>query len=53
MSADLIDDYLLTIAPLVLGTGRRMFPEGVSTSLQLTHSTTTGKGVIVATYQTV
>jgi dihydrofolate reductase len=52
MSADLIDEYLLTVAPLVLGTGRRMFPEGVSTSLQLTDSTTTSKGVIVATYET-
>jgi dihydrofolate reductase len=51
MSADLIDDYLLTIAPLVLGTGRRMFPEGVSTSLRLTDSASTSKGVIVATYQ--
>jgi len=53
MAADLIDEYLLTIAPLVLGTGRRMFPEGVYTSLQLTHSTTTSKGVILATYETV
>jgi dihydrofolate reductase len=53
MAADLIDAYLLTIAPLVLGTGRRMFPQGVHTSLRLTDSTTTSKGVIVATYQTV
>lgn len=53
MTADLIDEYLLTIAPLVLGAGRRMFPDGVHTSLQLTDSTTTRKGVIVATYKTV
>ena len=53
MSADLIDEYLLTIAPLVLGTGRRMFPDGVHRSLQLTDSTTTSKGVILATYKTV
>ena len=52
MSADLIDEYLLTIAPLVLGTGRRMFPDGIHRSLQLTDSTTTSKGVIVATYET-
>ena len=53
MSADLIDGYVLTIAPLVLGTARRMFPEGGYTALQLTESTTTSKGVIVATYETV
>ena len=53
MTAGLIDEYLLTIAPLVLGTGRRMFPEGVYRCLRLTDSTTTGKGVIVATYETV
>ena len=53
MTADLIDAYLLTIAPLALGTGRRMFPEGVYASLQLTDSTATSKGVIVATYETV
>jgi dihydrofolate reductase len=53
MTADLIDEYLLTIAPLVLGTGRRMFPEGVYRSLQLTDSATTRKGVLVATYEAV
>jgi dihydrofolate reductase len=53
MTADLIDEYLLTIAPLVLGTGRRMFPDGVDRSLKLTDSTSTSKGVIVATYETV
>jgi dihydrofolate reductase len=51
MTADLIDHYLLMIAPLVLGAGRRMFPTGVHTSLQLTGSVTTAKGVIIATYQ--
>ena len=53
MAADLIDEYLLTITPLVLGTGRRMFPDGVYRALRLTDSTTTNKGVIVATYETV
>jgi dihydrofolate reductase len=53
MAADLIDAYLLTIAPLVLGGGRRMFDDGVHTSLRLTDSSTTAKGVIVATYERV
>jgi dihydrofolate reductase len=51
MAADLIDEYLLSIAPLVLGTGRRMFPDGVRAPLRLTDSITTGKGVIIATYE--
>lgn len=52
MTAGLIDEYLLTIAPLVLGSGRRMFKDGVHRSLRLTDSMTTPKGVIVATYET-
>lgn len=51
MVADLIDEYLLMIHPLVLGTGRRLFPEGVLASLQLTDSVTTTKGVLIATYE--
>jgi dihydrofolate reductase len=51
MAADLIDEYLLMIAPVVLGTGRRMFPEGVHASLLLTDSMTTSTGVIIATYE--
>lgn len=51
MAADLIDDYLLMIAPLVLGTGRRMFPAGVHASLRLTDSATTSKGVVIAIYE--
>jgi dihydrofolate reductase len=50
MAADLIDEYLLSIAPLVLSTGRRMFPEGVHAPLRLTDSMITSKGVIIATY---
>jgi dihydrofolate reductase len=50
MAADLIDEYLLMIAPLVLGTGRRLFPGGAQARLRLVDSTTTGKGVLIATY---
>jgi dihydrofolate reductase len=51
MAADLIDEYLLMIHPIVLGTGRRLFPEGVHASLRLNHSITTTNGVLVATYE--
>src|SRR5437879_6061324 len=50
MAADVIDEYLLMIAPLVLGTGRRLFPGGAQASLRLVDSTTTSKGVLIATY---
>jgi dihydrofolate reductase len=51
IAADLIDEYLLMIHPLVLGTGRRLFPEGLRASLRLTDSITTTKGVLIATYE--
>jgi dihydrofolate reductase len=50
MAADLIDEYLLTIAPLVLGTGRRLFAGGTQTPLRMVDSSTTSKGVVIATY---
>ena len=53
MAADLIDEYLLLIHPLVFGTGRRLFPEGVHASLQLSDSVITTKGVMIATYEPV
>jgi dihydrofolate reductase len=51
MAAGLIDEYLLMIHPLVLGTGRRLFPEGVHAPLRLTSSVTTATGVVIATYE--
>ena len=49
---NLIDEYLLLIHPLLLGTGARLFPEGVPTApLQLIDSVVTTKGVIIATYR--
>jgi dihydrofolate reductase len=48
----LIDSYVLLIHPLVLGSGRRLFPEGAPpTELLLVDSVTTTKGVIIATYE--
>ena len=51
MAAELIDEYLLMVAPLVLGTGRRLFPEGVHVPLRLTDSTATTTGVLIAIYE--
>jgi dihydrofolate reductase len=48
----LVDRYLLLIHPLVLGTGRRLFPDGGPASqLRLVDSVTTTTGVVIATYE--
>jgi dihydrofolate reductase len=53
MPHGLVDLYVLMIHPLVLGTGRRLFPDGgVPASLRLTGTKSTDTGVIVATYET-
>jgi dihydrofolate reductase len=51
MAADLIDEYLLMIHPLVLGTGRRLFAGATQASLRLVDSMTTSTGVLIATYE--
>ena len=48
----LIDEFLLLIHPLVLGSGTRLFPEDVLVRLELVDSLTTTKGVVIATYAT-
>lgn len=52
MGRGLIDEYQLLIHPLVLGSGRRLFPDGSPAArLRLTDSVTTTTGVVIATYQ--
>lgn len=52
MMHNLIDQYILLIHPLVLGTGRHLFPdESAYASLRLVDTKTTSTGVIIATYQ--
>ena len=52
LRADLVDELLLTISPLVLGTGQRLFPDGGAPArFQLADTTTTTTGVIIATYR--
>ena len=48
----LIDELMLTIHPIVLGPGRRLFPEdGAPTTLRLIDSRATSKGVVMVTYR--
>ena len=47
----LIDEFVLLIHPLVLGSGQRLFPRGTAVALRLTDSVTTTTGVVIATYQ--
>ena len=52
MRRGLIDAYVLVIHPLVLGSGRRMFPDGGAPArLRLVDSRTTTTGAIVASYE--
>ncbi len=51
LAADLIDELLLMIHPLVLGNGRRLFPDNVDVSLRLLESATTSSGVVIAVYE--
>ncbi len=48
----LIDEYLLSIHPIVLGRGRRLFGTGFPPgAFELTSTTATEKGVIIATFR--
>ncbi|HUI31958.1 MAG TPA: dihydrofolate reductase family protein [Candidatus Acidoferrales bacterium] len=52
MKHNLIDEYHLSIHPLVLGSGSRLFPDGSPFSaLKLIDSKITTTGVIMATYR--
>jgi dihydrofolate reductase len=54
MRRGLVDEYVLLVHPLVLGTGRRLFGDGVPFGeLELTHSVTTTTGVMIGTYRPV
>jgi dihydrofolate reductase len=52
MRSNLIDEYVLLIHPLVLGSGRRLFTDGSPTAtLRLAGTRTTTNGVVIVTYQ--
>jgi dihydrofolate reductase len=52
LAADLIDELLLMIHPLVLGNGRRLFPDNVDVALRLLESAATSSGVVISVYET-
>jgi dihydrofolate reductase len=52
MRRNLIDEYVLSIHPLVLGAGRRLFPDGSPyAALRLVDTQVTTTGVVIATYR--
>jgi dihydrofolate reductase len=52
MRHSLVDEYVLLIHPLVLGSGRRLFPDGGAfAELRLVGTKTTNNGVVITTYQ--
>jgi dihydrofolate reductase len=53
MEHSLVDEFVLMIHPLVLGSGRKLFPDGAAmTKLRLTESATTTTGVFIGRYAT-
>jgi dihydrofolate reductase len=52
MRRNLVDEYVLLIHPLILGSGQRLFADGSPFGvLRLVDSTTTTTGVVIARYQ--
>ena len=52
-SKGLVDGYRLVIFPMVLGRGKRLFADGTPPSaMRLTDTRTTGRGIVMHTYDT-
>jgi len=52
MKHDLIDEYRLWIYPVVLGSGKRLFPDnGQATKLELASTQALQSGVVIHTYR--
>jgi dihydrofolate reductase len=52
MANDLVDEYRLLVMPIVLGQGKRMFPDGgTPANFELVDCTSSRTGVIMASYR--
>ncbi|MEV0796058.1 dihydrofolate reductase family protein [Kribbella sp. NPDC050281] len=51
ITANLVDEYRLFVYPTVVGTGRRLFPDGTTRPLRLTACTSFGNGVAQMIYR--
>jgi dihydrofolate reductase len=52
IAAELVDELLLMIEPIVLGGGKRIFPEdGTSRTFELASTTVSATGVIICSYR--
>jgi dihydrofolate reductase len=48
---ELIDEYHLMIHPVILGCGKRLFPEGINLALRLVDTNAFSSGVVLLRYQ--
>ena len=49
-AANLIDEYRLMVYPTILGAGKRLYPNGVASQLQLTECKQLGGGIVLLRY---